>query len=96
MNLIRVIQLKKSRQDEDSRYLRAVLFIRDLDNQPERREGMQQARAEQIDQSPQLEIIIGVANRMREAWVLNGFVASNPEEVQLLEAIKKQLPFESL
>lgn len=94
LNLIRVLQLKKSRPDENSRSLRAVLFIRDLDNQPERREGIEQARAEQIHQSPQLEIIIGAANRMREAWVLNGFIASNPEEVQTLEAIRKQLPFD--
>lgn len=39
LNLIRVLQLKQRRQ------IRAVLFIRDLDNQPERREGMEQARS---------------------------------------------------
>ncbi len=61
LNLIRLLYLKTNRQIE------AVLFIRDLDNQPERRKGMEQARSEHIDRQPKLEIVVGTADRMREA-----------------------------
>jgi hypothetical protein len=88
LDLIRLLQRKNSRQ------VKVVFLIRDLDNQPERREGMEQARAEYIDQQPKLEIIIGAANRMREAWVLNGFIPSNEEEEKKLENMKKRLNFD--
>ncbi len=88
LNLIRLLQLKNNRQ------VRTVLLIRDLDNQPERREGVEQARAEHIDREPKLEIIIGAADRMREAWILNGFIPSNQEEIQILENIKNELSFD--
>jgi hypothetical protein len=86
LNLIGV--LKKSRE------IRAVVFIRDLDNQPERRKGIEQARSEHIDQQPKLEIIIGTADRMREAWVLNGFVPLNDTEKEILKEIKNELSFD--
>ncbi len=71
----------------------AERFIRDLDNQPERREGLEQARSEHINRQPQLKIVIGTANPKREAWVLNGFLPSNQEE-QILEQIKARLNFD--
>lgn len=86
LNLIRFIQ--KTRQ------IKAVLLIRDLDNQPDRREGIEQARSEHIHRQPKLEIVIGTADRMREAWVLNGFIPSNPEETRILEEIKTELNFD--
>jgi hypothetical protein len=86
LNLIRLLQRK--------RQIRAVLLIRDLDNQPERREGIGQARSEQINDQPKLEIVIGTADRMREAWVLNGFVPVNQEESRILEEIRSQLTFD--
>jgi len=88
LNLIRLLQRKHNRE------IRAVLFIRDLDNQPERRDGIEQARSEHIEQKPQLEIIIGIANRMREAWVLNGFVPLELGEQQILQEIITQLTFD--
>ncbi len=88
LNLISLYQLKNIRQ------VRAVLLIRDLDNQPERRVGIKQARAEYIDRQPTLEIIVGTANRMREAWVLNGFIPFNQGEEKILENIKNQLNFD--
>ncbi|MDG2991110.1 hypothetical protein L3556_09250 [Candidatus Synechococcus calcipolaris G9] len=88
LNLIRCLQLKNIRK------VRAVLLIRDLDNQPERREGIEQARAEHIEQQPKLEIIIGAADPMREAWVLNGFTPASRKEVRALENIKNQLNFD--
>ena len=76
------------------RQIKAVLFIRDLDNQPERKEGIEQARLEHINKTPKLEIVIGVADPKREAWVLNGFIPSNQQEEQILEEIKNKLSFD--
>lgn len=88
MKLISFLQYKQNRD------IKAVLFIRDLDNQPERREHIKEARSEQINQKPKLEIIIGTADRMREAWVLNGFIPLNQEERRILEEIKTKLNFD--
>jgi hypothetical protein len=76
------------------RQIKAVLFIRDLDNQPERKEGIEQARLEHINKTPKLEIIIGAADPKREAWVLNGFIPSNQQEKQIIEEIKNKLSFD--
>jgi hypothetical protein len=78
---------------QKTRQIKAVIFIRDLDNQPERRKGLEQARSEHINRQPQLKIVIGTANPKREAWVLNGFIPSNQEE-QILEEIKTRLNFD--
>ena len=85
LNLVRFIQ--KTRQ------IKAVLPIRDLDNQPQRREGIEQARSEHINRQPKLEIIIGTADRMREAWVLNGFIPFNQQEKQIFQEIMTELTF---
>ncbi len=85
LNLVRFLQ--KTRQ------IKAVIFIRDLDNQPERKEGIEQARLEHINKTPKLEIIIGAADPKREAWVLNGFIAFDDEKV-ILEDIKNKLSFD--
>ncbi|OBQ27630.1 MAG: hypothetical protein AN483_19735 [Aphanizomenon flos-aquae MDT14a] len=86
LNLVRFLQR--------IRQIKAVIFIRDLDNQPERKEGIEQARSEHINKTPKLEIIIGAADPKREAWVLNGFIPSNQQEEQILEEIKNQLSFD--
>lgn len=88
LNLIRLLHFKRNRQ------IQAVLFIRDLDNQSERRKGLEQARLEHIERQPNLEIVIGTADRMREAWVLNGFIPLNPEETRILEEIRTRLSFD--
>jgi hypothetical protein len=87
INLVRQF-LQKTRQ------IRAILLIRDLDNQPERRKGIEQGRSEHINGQPKLEIIIGTADRMREAWVLNGFIPSNQEEERILVEIERELKFD--
>jgi len=76
------------------REIKAVVFIRDLDNQPERREGLEQARLQQLNKNPKLEIILGTANGKREAWVLNGFIALSEEEERILAEIKTELNFD--
>ncbi|WYL97937.2 MAG: hypothetical protein HEQ35_22320 [Gloeotrichia echinulata IR180] len=86
LNLIRYLQ--KTRQ------IRAVILIRDLDNQPERREGIEQARLQHTNLESKLEIVIGAAAPKREAWVLNGFIPSNQQEEQIIEEIKTKLSFD--
>jgi hypothetical protein len=90
-NTIKILNLVSHLQK--TRQIKAVLLIRDLDNQPQRREGIDQARSEHIDRQPKLEIIIGTPNKMREAWVLNGFIPSSQEEKQILKEITTQLTF---
>ncbi|MBE9053734.1 hypothetical protein IQ243_25700 [Nostocales cyanobacterium LEGE 11386] len=85
LNLVRFLQ--------KTREIKAVLFIRDLDNQPERKEGLEQARSEHINRELKLEVVIGAAYPKREAWVLNGFIPSDNEEI-ILEEIKTQLTFD--
>lgn len=77
-----------------TREIKAVLFIRDLDNQPARRAAIEQVRNERKNTQNSLKIVIGTADKMREAWVLNGFVPSNPEEIQRLAELKARLPFD--
>jgi hypothetical protein len=86
MKLISFLQYKLKRD------IKAVIFVRDLDNQPERRQHLDQARSEYTGQ-PKLEIVIGTADRMREAWVLNGFMPLNPKEEKILKEITKRLTF---
>ncbi|MEG4839552.1 hypothetical protein [Microcoleus sp. B9-D4] len=86
MTLISFLQHKQKRD------IKAVIFMRDLDSQPERRKHIEQARLEQINR-PKLAIIIGTPDRMREAWVLNGFIPSNKDEEQILKEITTQLTF---
>ncbi|NES66909.1 MAG: hypothetical protein F6K24_17460 [Okeania sp. SIO2D1] len=83
-----VSYLQKNRQ----RQITAVIFIRDVDNQPERKESIEKVRSEDSDR--QFKIVIGMANRNREAWVLNGFIALNKSEEKILEEIKTQLTFD--
>ncbi len=84
LNLVSFLQKK--------RQIKAVIFIRDLDNQPERKEGLEQARFSNTNSK--LAIVLGMADRMREAWVLNGFVALNEGEKQILEEIRNELTFD--
>ena len=86
LNLVRFLQ--------GTREIQAILLIRDLDNQPERRDGLEQARLQHLNQSPKLEIAIGTANGKREAWVLNGFMTLNKEEESILDEIKTELKFD--
>jgi hypothetical protein len=88
MNLVKLLYRKKNRT------IGAVIFIRDLDNQTERRQGIEQARSEHEDKLPHVEIIIGTADRMREAWVLNGFIPLDSEEKRILVEIKTKLSFD--
>lgn len=89
--IMKLISFLKHKQNRD---IQAVILMRDLDNQPQRREHIEQARLEHINQQSKLKVVIGTADRMREAWVLNGFTPLNLEETQILEEIKTKLKFD--
>jgi hypothetical protein len=90
----KVLKLTDSLHRKKNRQIKAVLLIRDLDNQPDRRRGLEQAREEHCDRQPTIEIVIGTADRMREAWVLNGFIPTDSAEKKILVEIIKQLSFD--
>ncbi|MBX3277115.1 MAG: hypothetical protein KF868_03825 [Acidobacteria bacterium] len=68
----------------------ALLLIRDLDNQEERRAGLKQA----ISEIPTLVVLIATPNPQREAWVLNGFLCGNESESGELRQITRDLGFD--
>jgi hypothetical protein len=77
-----------------SRNSPALLLIRDMDTQPERRLGLEQAREE--PKSGSLVIVIGAARPKREAWVLNGFEPKSEEEERRLQQERRTLPVDPL
>ena len=88
----KAIQLFETRRRaivRDAAHARALILVRDMDNQPERRKGMNQAR-EMHDAKP-FDIIIGAANPKREAWVLNGFEPKNDDEERALKQERRKL-----
>lgn len=70
--------------------LKAVLLIRDQDDQPERRIGLDQARGQ--DHSGTV-IIVGLAVVERECWVISGFDPQDEAETARLEAERTTLGF---
>jgi hypothetical protein len=77
----------------------AVVLLRDADDQPERRTGLQEAR----DASPHCDrIAVGVAEPEREAWILAGFhprdeaERSTPASRQRSSGLARGVRFRSL
>jgi hypothetical protein len=68
--------------------LAGVLLIRDQDDQPERRAGLEQARAKEAVQLP---VVIGLAIVERESWVISGFDPQGDEETSRLAAERQTL-----
>jgi hypothetical protein len=64
---------------------KAVLLLRDSDNDMERRKGIEQAR--QASKLP-LTVIVGVAHAKREAWVLAGWDPRDEHERATLQDIR--------
>jgi hypothetical protein len=71
--------------------LKAILLIRDQDDQPERRIGLEQARTHGRSGTV---IIVGLAVVEREAWVICGFDPQNGEETVRLDAERQTLGFD--
>lgn len=61
----------------------AVILLRDQDGHDERLDGLNQARNDPKNPFPG-SVIVGFASRMREAWVLAGFVAKTADEQRRL------------
>lgn len=69
----------------------AILLIRDADDQPRRRIGLEQARDEaQLHAA----VVIGLANPMLEAWILGGFEPESDDEEGRLAEEKRKLGFD--
>jgi hypothetical protein len=69
-------------------------LLRDSDNKLERRDGLNQARAEWEREGPNVAIIIGLAHPARECWVLVGFSPENDAEKSRLAKAHKELGFD--
>jgi len=74
--------------------LDAVLFVRDQDDQPERRRGLKQARTEHENSRKRPEIVIGFAIPEREAWVLSGFEPQDEGERDRLTDERRTLGYQ--
>jgi hypothetical protein len=70
--------------------LAGVLLIRDQDDQPEGRVGLDQARRQE---EGRLSVVVGLAVVERESWVISGFDPENERERHKLEAETQNLGF---
>ena len=70
---------------------KAVLLIRDQDDQPDRRVGLEQARRN--DHSG-VVIVVGLAVVERECWLISGFDPQDDEETARLGAERQRLGFD--
>lgn len=86
--LLLVIQAQAS--DDD---IEAVVLVRDMDNQPERRTSMESARTELADNLV-FQVAIAAPDPKREAWILHGFEPQNDKEETLLADARKHLAFD--
>ena len=71
--------------------LDAILLIRDQDNDPERRHGLEQARSQGHGG---IVIVVGLAIVEREAWLLSGYEPLDKTETARLEAERTRLGFD--
>jgi hypothetical protein len=73
----------------------AVVVTRDMDHQPERKDGLQQGLNVFMEQKPKeaklLPVVLGWQNRYREAWLLAAFVAKNAIEEERLQNEQKDV-----
>jgi hypothetical protein len=80
-----ILYLKEAFDD-----LAGIVLLRDQDDQPERRLGLEQARSEHHG-SPQ--VVVGLAVVEREAWVISGFEPQDEDEQARLDAERQALGF---
>lgn len=70
--------------------LDAIVLLRDRDDQPDRRKGLNQARD---DHHGKTVIVVGLAVVEREAWVISGFDPQDAAETARLDAERQALGF---
>jgi hypothetical protein len=74
----------------------AVVMVCDADAQPQRLEGLKQARVDHENfYASDYPVVIGVANPCREAWVMCGFEAKS-HELDVLARIARDLTFDPI
>ena len=77
--------------------LDAIVLIRDQDNKPKRRDGLEQARREDgLEQArradrKRLRIVVGCAVVERECWILSGYEPEDEDEIARLHAESSRL-----
>lgn len=76
----------------DSGDTRAVLMLRDADSSKDRRDGLRQAAAE--PRFAHLNVMVGIADKMSEAWVLAGWQPRDASERAKLAACCADLGFD--
>ncbi len=73
----------------------AVILVCDADSQPERLDGLKQAREDHaIFYESDYPIVVAVADPCREAWVACGFVPQDEKEHQKLRDIQRTVSFD--
>lgn len=72
----------------------AVLLVRDLDDQLERRRGLGQARSEAQHLDPDMAVLVGAAFPEIEAWLIEGFEPLSKAEEEIITELRKQLGFD--
>lgn len=71
--------------------LKAIILVRDQDNEAERHAGLEQARSQDRSGVP---IVVGLAIVERESWVLCGFEPRDEAETVRLSEIRQELGFD--
>jgi hypothetical protein len=70
---------------------KAVVLVRDTDNDLKRKRGSEQARK---DRPWPFEIVFGVAHPKRECWILAGYQPSTVAEKATLQKVRQELGFD--
>lgn len=70
----------------------AIVLIRDADKQPERLQGL--AQAKDIFKNEIKEIVLAVADPKRESWIVVGFEPKNSVEKLKIETVRKRIDFD--
>ncbi|MBS1809098.1 MAG: hypothetical protein JST84_13125 [Acidobacteria bacterium] len=69
----------------------AIVLIRDLDSQEERRQSLMDARDHE---KTSMKVVLATPNCKYEAWVLNGFYPADEREKSELERVVQELGFD--
>ena len=72
----------------------AIILIRDVDDQPERVDGLNQAKTRFGAGNRPFKVIVGAARTKRECWVLAGFLPVDESENRLFDDERQYLGFD--
>ncbi len=76
---------------KQGRAISATVLLRDIDLEPERRDGIMQATEEASARDPDLRIVVGLPDPELEAWLLAGFDPADATEEESLADCKREL-----